>query len=526
MKRVKFAVEDEMNFTAASVYGSEFCSNHPTYKVVSWCPKHEASICMVCQKLDHTKCGDVEAIEEALKKTNSKQDLKSLKYRVEETRNIFNRLIKDRNRNIDALEKQKEVLREDVKNFKERIREHLERLEYRLSKEIDLALDKHKEKLNDQIFEYNKRDETLKALYRDLIHINEDTTPNRTIIFLKEANVAQKKQEEFLNGDVGSLKNISVQLKMDETVRKVVDVPTIAYVKTVESYPTNAPELNKLTTEAENETMLVKVEESVKEYNMDRYKFTLEKEIDVKPTYATNALVPEITGGMMLPDGRLFAVDRQNKRLLGYAAKGQLAKEAFMEYEPYAMTFLDVNKFYLTVPSEKRIEIRDYGALQYCDKIEMKHHVSGISSQDESIAVVCENHGIAILNKEGKIESTISMKGNNEGPLHLQGNTICYAESKKGVIHVISLSGEVKFKTTVKGLGYLQGVAVLRDSSLLVTKASPGNRTAWHFSPDGHQQALRDEFSALTSPRAIVYEKKTKKLYVANGVRKISVFKE
>jgi hypothetical protein len=45
MKRVKFAVEDAMNQTAASIYGSEFCPNHPT-KVVSWCSNHEISINM------------------------------------------------------------------------------------------------------------------------------------------------------------------------------------------------------------------------------------------------------------------------------------------------------------------------------------------------------------------------------------------------------------------------------------------------------------------------------------------------
>ena len=28
MKRVKFAVEDVMNHTAASIYGSAFCPNH------------------------------------------------------------------------------------------------------------------------------------------------------------------------------------------------------------------------------------------------------------------------------------------------------------------------------------------------------------------------------------------------------------------------------------------------------------------------------------------------------------------
>jgi gas vesicle protein len=56
---------------------------------------------------------------------------------VEETRNIFKRLVKDRNQNIEMLEDQKEVLRTDVQTFKERIYQHLERLEHKLSKEID-----------------------------------------------------------------------------------------------------------------------------------------------------------------------------------------------------------------------------------------------------------------------------------------------------------------------------------------------------------------------------------------------------
>jgi tRNA1(Val) A37 N6-methylase TrmN6 len=124
MKRVKFAIEDAMNQTAASIYGSEFCPNHPTYKVVSWCSNHEISICMVCSKLEHAKCQGIHTLEEVIKNTNSKSELKSLKHRVEETINIFKRLVKDRNQNIETLEDQKEVLRADVQTFKERIYHH------------------------------------------------------------------------------------------------------------------------------------------------------------------------------------------------------------------------------------------------------------------------------------------------------------------------------------------------------------------------------------------------------------------
>jgi hypothetical protein len=66
-------------------------------------------------------------------------------------------------------------------------------------------------------------------------------------------------------------------------------------------------------------------------------------------------------------------VDKLNKRLLGYTVKGQLAKETFMESEPYAIAFLDANKFFCTVPSTQTIEIRDYGALQYAEKIDKCH---------------------------------------------------------------------------------------------------------------------------------------------------------
>jgi hypothetical protein len=201
----------------------------------------------------------------------------------------------------------------------------LERLEHKLSKEIDLALDKQKVKLQDQIFEYKTSNDTLTALYNDLLHVNEDSTENHKVLFLKEANVVQKKEETNLQGIGDSLKNISVQLKMDETIRKIVDVATIAYVKTVESYPTNPPDISALTAETNTETMLVKVEESVKEYSTDRFRFTLERNIDIKPTFSSNALVPEITGGLILPDGRVFVVDKLNKRLLGYTVKGQLA---------------------------------------------------------------------------------------------------------------------------------------------------------------------------------------------------------
>jgi hypothetical protein len=50
MKRVKFAVEDAMNQTAASIYGSEFCPNHPT-KVVSCLPRDALKISILTWNL-------------------------------------------------------------------------------------------------------------------------------------------------------------------------------------------------------------------------------------------------------------------------------------------------------------------------------------------------------------------------------------------------------------------------------------------------------------------------------------------
>jgi hypothetical protein len=61
-------------------------------------------ICMVCSKLEHAKCQGIHTLEEVIKNTNSKSELKSLKHRVEETINIFKRLVKDRNQNIETVE--------------------------------------------------------------------------------------------------------------------------------------------------------------------------------------------------------------------------------------------------------------------------------------------------------------------------------------------------------------------------------------------------------------------------------------
>jgi hypothetical protein len=70
-----------------------------------------------------------------------------------------------------------------------------------------------------------------------------------------------------------------------------------------------------------------------------------------------------------------------------------------------------------------------------------RHHVSGISSYEEKVVVVCENFGLVIINKTGEVLDKIAMKGNKEGPVHFLGQTICYAESKKGIIHVMTITG-------------------------------------------------------------------------------------
>jgi hypothetical protein len=62
---------------------------------------------------------------------------------------------------------------------------------------------------------------------------------------------------------------------------------------------------------------------------------------------------------------------------------------------------------------------------------------------------------------------------------------------------------------SLNSIGYIHGVALLKDSSVLVAKLSPGRHSIVHISQDGKEKMLRLELNEIAAPRifAIIIRK-------------------
>jgi hypothetical protein len=104
------------------------------------------------------------------------------------------------------------------------------------------------------------------------------------------------------------------------------------------------------------------------------------------------------------------------------------------------------------------------------------------------------------------------MRHNEEGPVDVCADRICYAETKKCLVHSFTHDGKRKFTVKVEGIGYIHGVALLKDSSVLVAKLSPGRHSIVHISQDGKEKMLRLELNEIAAPRIFAVHRTKRKI--------------
>lgn len=506
---------------------SENCDKHETdRKIVAWCPQHDVGICEDCKENDHSTCDAVETLEED-KKSDLSNEFKSIKIKFRNIKKVYKRISKEREGNIESVKIQKVQIRDQIRILREKLNSHLVELENKLISELDEACEKQAAVLSGEIVEYKYRSALIDSFEEESAKAREYGTNLQVLLSAKQGLAMGNQEEKDLGKLNDTIKNYSVEFNLASTIQDVLNIKSLGSISSVQAKAFIDLDILK------QNTFLPTIKRSKSKTVLDLKKDELrwdrtrvKRNMEFNMNTSLDKFLPEVAGAAFMPDDTILVADSAHQRLLQIKDKGVVNQELPLSFVPADVAVLGDSKVYVSQSQDRRVRVLDLSSLKEVDELILPSNASGMGTfEDKLLAVVCEKTGLYLVGENDSI-NIISLRNNEEGPIDLNADTIAYAETKKCLLHSFRYDGKKKFTVKVEGFGYVHGIAVLKDSSILVAKLSPGRHCIIHVSQDGKDKMLRLELNEITSPRAFAVDRKKRKILLVHGVRKISIFNE
>ncbi|VDI07912.1 Hypothetical predicted protein [Mytilus galloprovincialis] len=380
--------------------------------------------------------------------------------------------------NMSKIGSQKVKALNHLKTFCSELRQQIDRMENSVKEEIDLAAIRYKSKLQEQI----KR--------------------------LKEQESSTEEPVKKEPDSRKHLKQLSIELSLDRSILNMIKGSGKVLFN-------------------ESETSIVQVKEEtkkVKSIEMGSSIFNAVGKFQFQ-RQSTNVNMP--INGTLLPNGNIiFAVPfPPSGQLLIYDQTGEQIKSVHLSSFPHSVIAIKPSLVCVSIQYMKYVEFRNVESLEIIRSVELPEAVSGLGRIGENLVLACENTGILIVNPAGETIKMIKAPIRT-GYIDTMEENIFYIDTKLGNLFCFnSETGDKCFEVDFK-FENSNGIAVLRDKSILISMFRMGKNNISRISVDGTKQVKQNEFSSLSWPCVMIYNSTISKLYVVHSNNQVSIFEE
>ncbi|XP_063435124.1 uncharacterized protein LOC134716209 [Mytilus trossulus] len=380
--------------------------------------------------------------------------------------------------NMSKIDTQKVKALNQLKTFCSELRQQIDRMENSVKEEIDLAAIRYKSKLQEQIQHLKQQesstDETVK----------------------KEAD------------NTKSMKQLSIELSLDRSILNMIKGSGKVLFN-------------------ESDTSIVQVKEETKHFKSIEMGSSIFHAVGKFQFQRQNTNVNMPINGTLLPNSNIiFAVPfPPTGQLLVYTPTGEQIEVVHLSSFPHSVIAIQPSLVCVSIQYMKYVEFRNVESLEIIRTVELPEAVSGLGRIGEHLVLACENTGILIVNTAGQTIKTIKASIKT-GYIDSIEENIFYVDTKLGNLFCFnSETGDKCFEVDFK-FENSNGIAVLRDKTILVSMFRMGKNNISRISADGAKQVKQNEFSSLSWPCAVIYNSSISKLFVVHSNNQVSIYEE
>lgn len=470
-----------------------------------FCPKHEIPICVICAK-DHTSCGTFTILRrlEGMRTSPSMIKLEQNVKVIQQNLEIF---LQNRRTNLLNIKDQHESCRQNVKEIRIKINQHLDKLEKTVNDEIDTAYTNQKFEVDQIIDDLSQRESKMNTIQNHIEKIKDHASEIQTFLSIQTFQKEAKEQENqiiaigrdelkeielsfhpVLSCTSGTILGSFGELK---THIKQVD---ISFVKQEESEAQNIiPETNK----------------------KDIFQISFTKRLD--------ATVPTYLGDVVLgccysmDEGLHLLIDKGTKnRILVLQSDGALKCEIPLTHIPSAVANINKTIFVSSYTSMTLTSI-DLDTKWIKKKIEIGHKCDALAVAGNTILLHLCDYEYRIYDLNLNVVGTIPVRVSYAPYLSYFADQIYFAQWKENTVYCYDLQGSMIWKFKCDDIHEPHGITADNYGNIFVCGYASNNIIV--ISPKGDRsRTILNVPMIMTYPVSIHHNKVTRQLLVSSRI--------
>ncbi|XP_053404899.1 E3 ubiquitin-protein ligase TRIM71-like [Mercenaria mercenaria] len=387
MKNHKLVKSNEVKSKPSSfdMKGMDNCEQHGEL-LKFFCEDENQLCCSTCAIVDHRKCHSVVEVPKIAEKSRS-DDFKLMK-KMEEVKSKAEMIVKHIDSSKEQLSTNIKAIFIEIKRMRGDMNKMFDELEVYVTRETDeiqAEVTNTLEKKRSSV-EKHKADAT-KSL--DIVDtVSENGTPSQQFIVKQKIKTQANELYRDVDNECQNLQIATVSFKFDKTLK----LPPL---------PISAGVPGKLTLKY----TLPEAKTSVAPVN-PQFKLTKVTSIGLKQT-GDDTREPHYTGLDFLPDGRLVAVDRHNKKCLIYNEKLKKVGSYQLSYKPQSVVAVSEEEVAITCINHYKI---DFLRVSKSNEITL-NRTCKVKTRYSSICLKDERHFVVGTIDDTRPVRIVSMSG-------------------------------------------------------------------------------------------------------------------
>ncbi|CAC5396348.1 unnamed protein product [Mytilus coruscus] len=505
-------ITEYMKLPVIFLQKAQFCNKH-NEKYELFCRTHDCPCCKKCVE-DHDECEDLTDIRNVILNVKSSTAFQEMEHTLLETAENIKRIRINREENLTSLAEKRKIVELDIQQFKNKIIEHLDKLQDEILKEFKEVEKRESTKIRQLLNFLTQKEKEISEYQGHFQNTKQYASEYQSFFALKQIENYIANEDDFIQSivkekhahqiDLTCSINTSLQ-QFNANMKKFGDV-------LVTLSPCNIAIINRKHQQAQ---IIIDPLSS-----FDRIFLTSKQTIR---TSLTN-----IRGGTFLPGDRMAFSCYQRKEVVVFEPKGSEEFKLTNIGRTFDVVYIGDDSLAVTSggnTSSRQIRIVDINHRRVKKIFEIDSPNTGVAFKDGKLVYCARKNGLKMINlSDESITSITATEMSNLAGVAILGDRLFYTNKDDDSVTCCDFDGNTVWTYSDRwSFRYPLGISVDNDENVYVVGCHSNNLVIISKNCTTLRILLWKE-DGLNEPSVVEYDRTKNKLLVANTLGKAFVY--
>jgi DNA-binding beta-propeller fold protein YncE len=484
----------------------EFCEKHDE-RYQMFCKSHDSPCCRKCTIENHKECKQVVIIEDIIEDVKTSVSFDDLQQQLSVISKNIKRIRENRLTNADLIRKQKEGVEKDIRDLRETMNNHLDKLQEKLTTELIQVEVKTNNGIQELLTTLQRKEEEIYQSQINIENIKKYASELQSFLGLKQIPGISMKNENYIQSLIedDNLKQIKLSFKADDQILNLFN---------------NVNSFGKIIIETKSSDVdieaykLNQAQQSVVSIPMKSV-----NDVMLKRRQRIKTDLANVIGCCILSNGKMVFVNYYPGEVIVVRKDG--SKDFTINIRsgnPLDVTCIDSNTIAVSIiDKDNQVHIIDLNKRSITRRIKIKSTVWGIAYNDGSLICCTEEEGLIRIDlKDNSITPVVRCSLLTWSHVTTHGNNIYYTNDTTHTVTSCDINGKVQWEFYDENV-LVSPTGITTDNNNNIYVVSEGSNSLVVISPDGQNyKVLLSDRDELNLPWTIYCDRASNQLLLTN----------